>query len=125
MRIITILLALLPSIVLAETIQEKLFQQAVKGTKCEQIANNGRYCTYEFGSILKIGIKDVGGTDTVVGFHNSNINNDLYATLYFGCIAVVPGHAHQKNYEREYGVYISPTTGLIYNTSTECRESLE
>lgn len=125
MRIMIFLLVLFPSLVLAETPQEKLFQRALKGTKCEQIPNNGRYCTYQFGSILEIGIKDVGGTDTVVGFHNSNINNELYAVLYFGCISVVPGKAHPLNYGREYGVFISPTTGLVYQTSAECRSTLE
>lgn len=125
MRIMIFLMALLPSLVLAETPQEKLFQRALKGTKCEQIPNNGRYCTYKFGSILEIGIKDVGGTDTVVGFHNSNINNELYAVLYFGCISVVPGKAHPLKYGREYGVFISPTTGLVYQTSAECRGTLK
>jgi hypothetical protein len=105
--------------------QDVLFQRALKGTSCEQIPNNGRYCKYEFGKVLEIGIKDVGGTDTVVGFHNSSIKNELYAVLYFGCIAVVPGQAHPRNYDREYGVHISPKTGLVYKTSAECRASLE
>ena len=82
MRTTIFLLALLPSLALAQTSQEKLFQRALQGTKCEQIPNNGRYCTYQFGSILEIGIKDVGGSDTVIGFHNSNIKNEFYATLY-------------------------------------------
>ena len=123
--IATFLLAVLPSLTLAQTQQEKLFQAALQGTKCEQIPNNGRYCTYQFGRILEIGIKDVGGSDTVVGFHNSNIKNDLYAVLYFGCIAIVPGKAHPRNYGREYGVFISPTTGLVYQTSAECRGTLK
>jgi hypothetical protein len=104
--------------------QEVLFQRALKGTSCEQVPNNGRYCKYDFGKSLLIGIKDVGGTDTVVGFHNSNIKNELYAVLYFGCIVVVPGEAHTRNYDKEYGVHISPKTGLVYKTSAECRASL-
>jgi hypothetical protein len=119
------LLTLLPSLALAQSPQEKLFQRTLQGSKCEQIQDNGRYCTYQFGSILEIGIKDVGGSDTVVGFHNSNIKNELYAALYFGCIAVVPGKAHPDNYGREYGVFISPTTGLVYQTSAECRGTLK
>ncbi len=43
------------------TQQEALFQRALNGTKCEQIPNNGRYCKYQFGNVLEIGIKDVGG----------------------------------------------------------------
>ena len=108
----------------AQSKQDVLFQRALKATSCEQVPNNGRYCQYEFERVLSIGIKDVGGTDTVVGFHNSNIKNELYAVLYFGCIAVVPGEAHPKNYDREYGVHISPKTGLVYRTSAECRASL-
>ncbi len=122
-----ILAALLPlplSNAFAQSNQDALFQRAVKATKCAQIPNNGRYCTYKFGSELTIGIKDVGGTDTVVGFHNSNIKNELYAVLYFGCIAVVPGEAHPRNYDKDYRVHISPKTGMLYRTSIECRASL-
>lgn len=108
-----------------QSLQDRLFQRAIEATKCEEIPNNGRYCKYKFGKALQIGIKDVGGSDTVVGFHNSNINNELYAVLYFGCVAVVPGHAHPKNYDREYGVFISPKTGNIYRTSSECQASLK
>jgi hypothetical protein len=104
--------------------QDVLFQRALKGTSCEQVPNNGRYCKYEFGKVLAIGIKDVGGTDTVIGFHNSNIKNELYAVLYLGCVVVVPGDAHPRNYDKEYGVHISPRSGLVYKTSAECRASL-
>ena len=71
-----------------------------------------------------IGIKDVGGSDTVIGFHNSNIKNELYAVLYFGCVVVVPGKAHPDNYTKDYGVSISPKTGLVYKTTSKCRASL-
>jgi hypothetical protein len=110
--------------VYAVDLQEDLYQRAVGSTKCEQIPNNGIYCKYQFGRVLEIGIKDVGGSDTVIGFHNSNIENELYAIMYFGCVAVVPGKAHPKSYGQEYGVHISPRTGHIYRTSPECRESL-
>ncbi len=108
-----------------QSLQDRLVQRAIEGTKCEEIPNNGRYCTYKFEKVLEIGIKDVGGSDTVVGFQNSNINNELYAVLYFGCVALVPGHAHPKNYGLDYGVFISPKTGNIYRTSSECRASLK
>lgn len=107
------------------SLQDRLFQRAIEATKCKDVRNNGRYCTYGFGKALQIGIKDVGGSDTVVGFHNSNINNELYAVLYFGCVVVVPGHAHSKNYNKDYGVFISPKTGNIYRTSPECQASLK
>ncbi len=108
-----------------KSLQDRLFQRAIAATKCEEIPNNGRYCTYQFGNVLQIGIKDVGGSDTVVGFHNSNINNELYAVLYFGCVSVVPGRAHPRNYDSNYGVYISPKTGNIYRSSAECQATLK
>lgn len=104
--------------------QEALYQRALKAMSCEQIPNNGRYCKYEFGKTLSLGIKDVGGNDTVVGFHNSNIKNELYAVLYFGCISVIPGDAHPRNYDKQYGVHISPKTGMVYKSSAECRATL-
>jgi hypothetical protein len=107
------------------SLQDRWVQRAIDGTKCEDIPNNGRYCTYSFGDVLKIGIKDVGGSDTVVGFHKSNIDSELYAVLYFGCVAVVAGKANPKNYDRDYGVFISPKTGNIYRTSPECKASLK
>lgn len=125
MRSLFLLFALLPATVFAQSLQDKLFQRALEGTKCEQIPNNGWYCKYTFGSTLEVGIKDVGGTDTVVGFHNSNIKNELYAVLYFGCVVVVPGKAHPRNYDINYGVHISPKTGLVYQNSAECRKSLK
>lgn len=108
----------------AQTLQEQLLQRAALGTTCKEIPNNGRYCTYKFGDILEIGIKDVGGTDIVIGFHQSDMRKELYAVMYFGCVAVVPGQAHPRNYDRDYGVFISPRTGRIYSTSVECRKTL-
>jgi hypothetical protein len=128
LRVLVSTLALLLGTVPAfaqTSLQDRLFQRAIEATKCGEIPNNGRYCTYGFGKVLQIGIKDVGRSDTVVGFHNSNINNELYAVLYFGCVAVVPGHAHPKNYNKDYGVFISPKTGNIYRTSPECQASLK
>ena len=44
------------SAAVAQSKQDVLFQRAVKATKCEQVPNNGRYCTYDFGPALTIGI---------------------------------------------------------------------
>ena len=123
--VLTVILSFAGSSVNAAQLEDQLFARAIAATKCEQIPNNGRYCTYRFGEALEIGIKDVGGTDTVVGFHHSNIKNDLYAVLYFGCVAVVPGKAHPHNYDQDYGVFISPMTGLIYQTRKECGATLK
>jgi hypothetical protein len=123
---LALLLATTPAFA-QKSLQDRLFQRAVEATKCNDFPRpTGRYyCTYKFGKVLQIGIKDVGGSDTVIGFHNSNINNELYAVMYFGCVAVVPGHAHPKNYDLDYGVFISPKTGNIYRTSSECQVSLK
>ena len=107
------------------SLKNRLFKLAIEAIKCEETPNNGRYCTYKFDKVLEIGIQDVGGSDTVVGFHNTNINNELYAVLYFGCVAIVPGHAHPKKHDLDYGALISPKTGYIYRTSSECRASLK
>jgi hypothetical protein len=106
-----------------QTLQEALLKRAAIGMTCKEIPNNGQYCTYKFGDALEIGIKDVGGADTIIGFHRSDMRSKLYAAMYFGCVAVVPGKAHPRNYERNYGVFISPKTGRIYSTSSECRET--
>ena len=123
-----LLLLAVPSMALhiaqAQSPQDSLFQRALKATTCSQTLSNGRICKYEFGNTLSITIKDVGGTDTVVGFQNSNINNELYAVLYFACVVIVPGAAHPRSYDRDYGVHISPKTGLVYKSSAECRSSL-
>ena len=129
-RVLAPTLALLLAAGLAfaqQSLQDRLFQRAIEATKCNDFPRpTGRYyCTYKFGKVLEIGIKDVGGSDTVIGFHNSNINNELYAVMYFGCVAVVPGHAHPRNYDLDYGVFISPKTGNIYRTSSECQASLK
>ena len=123
---LALLLAATPAFA-QQSLQDRLFQRAIEATKCNDFPRpTGRYyCTYKFGKVLEIGIKDVGGSDTVIGFHNSNINNELYAVMYFGCVAVVPGHAHPRNYDLDYGVFISPKTGNIYRTSSECQVSLK
>ena len=108
----------------AQSLQDRLFRRALDGTTCREVPNNGRYCNYKFGEFLEIGVKDVGGSDTVIGFHRSDIRNELYAVLYFGCVAVVPGQAHTRNYSSDYGVFISPRTGDVYRTSAECRRTL-
>jgi len=92
----------------------------VAGADCKQTVNNGLVCSYKIGKVLSFSIKDAGGTDAVVGFHYSNIDEELYAVLYFGCIVVVPGKAHPRNYGPDYGVYVSPANGRVYRTRREC-----
>ena len=129
-RYITLILKIFVSLAVSTAlasqndIQEQLFTRALKASSCEQTPNNGRICSYRFEKTLEVNIKDVGGADTVVAFRLSDINKELYAVMYFGCVAVVPGIAHPQNYGKEYGVFISPNTGLVYRSIAECKKSL-
>ena len=69
--------------------QELLFIKVDEGTSCTNTINNGLICDYKIGESLEFSIKDVGGSDTVIGFHLSNIDNEFYAVMYFGCVVVV------------------------------------
>ena len=123
-RLLSVLAALLLSATaFSDSLQEQLFAKVVAGADCKQTINNGLMCEYKIGDQLRFSIKDAGGTDTVVGFHLSNINNEFYAVLYFGCIVVVPGHAHPRNYNKDYGVYVSPKNGRVYKTKVECQSA--
>ena len=108
-------------VAVADVLQDQLFARVVAGAECKQTVNNGLICDYKVGSKLSFSIKDAGGTDTVVGFHYSNINDEFYAVYYFDCIVVVPGHAHPRNYDRDYGVYVSPKNGRVIRTRKECQ----
>jgi len=108
----------------AEGRADRLLKRAVAATSCEQVPNNGRRCNYKFGDILEFSVKDVGGTDTVISFTMSNSKNELYAVMYFGCVAVVPGSASREDHDLSHNVFISPVTGKVYKTSSQCRASL-
>jgi hypothetical protein len=105
----------------ADPLHDDLFAKVVAAAKCEQTVNNGLLCEYKISDDLWVSIKDAGGSDTVVGFQKSNIDSRLYAVMYFGCIAVVPGKSHPLGYGKEYGVFISPSNGRVYRTVAECR----
>lgn len=104
----------------ADAQQLLLLNRVLAGMKCEETLNNGRICDYIVGKLV-FSIKDVGGTDTVIGFRHSDIEDELYAVMYFGCVAVVPGKAHPRNYGLDFGVHVSPVTGNVYATSDACR----
>lgn len=102
-----------------------LYDRVHGGVSCEQTADSGRYCTYKIDAVVEIGIKDVGGEHTVVGFRHSNVDAALYAVLYGGCVAIVPGKGNKSAKQRDYGVFISPKTGEVYRASVQCQESLK
>ena len=105
--------------------EPSLYERVKSGVFCEQSADSGRYCTYKIDAVFEIGIKDVGGEHTVVGFRHSNVDAELYAVLYGGCIAIVPGKGNKSAKQRDYGVFISPNTGEVYRASVQCAESLK
>jgi hypothetical protein len=107
----------------AQSLQDHLFAKVVGGTTCERTVSNGLVCNYEIGERLSFSIKDAGGSDTVIGFNRSDIAEEFYAVLYFGCMVVVPGHAHARNCDRDYGVYVSPKNGRAYRTRQQCRSA--
>jgi hypothetical protein len=102
--------------------QVQLLNRVLAGMKCQETTNNGRICDYSVGKLV-FSIKDIGGTDTVIGFRHSDIEDELYAVMYFGCVAVVPGKAHPRDYNLDFGVHVSPVTGNVYATSEACREA--
>jgi hypothetical protein len=104
----------------ADAQQLQLLNRVLAGMKCEETTNNGRICDYSVGKLV-FSIKDIGGADTVIGFRHSDIEDELYAVMYLGCVAVVPGKAHPRNYDLDFGVHISPVTGDVYATSEACR----
>lgn len=105
----------------SQSLQDSLFERVVAGSDCKQTVNNGLVCDYKIGNTLSFSIKDAGGADTVVGFGYSDISKEFYAVYYFGCIVVVPGAAHPRNYDRDFGVYVSPKNGRVYKTRQECQ----
>lgn len=99
---------------------DNLFELVVAGAECKQSLNNGLMCDYRVGKKLRFAIKDAGGSDELIGFRHSDINDDFYAVMYFGCIVVVPGLA-TKNYGKDDNVYVSPKNGRVYRKKEECQ----
>lgn len=118
-----IVLGLLP--MLAGAAEPGLYDRVKRGSSCEQSKDAGRYCEFKIDGVVDIGIKDVGGDHTVVGFRHSDVDAELYAVLYGGCIAIVPGKGNTSARHRDYGVFISPRTGEVYRASVACEQSLK
>ncbi len=110
---------------IAAAAEPSLYERVKSAVSCEQSEANGRYCEYKLDGVLEIGIKNVGGANTVVGFRHSNVDAELYAVLYGGCIAIVPGKSNKTAHHRDYGVFISPKDGVVYRTSVQCEHSLK
>ena len=106
----------------AQSPQEELVASVIAGADCKQTLNNGLVCEYKVvGKKLHFSIKDAGGSDEVIGFRHSDINDDYYAVMYFGCIVVVPGLANKKKYGKDDGAFVAPKNGRVYRTRHECQ----
>ena len=105
--------------------EKSLYERVKGGMSCEDSQEHGRYCEYKVAGSIDIGIKDVGGENTVIGFRHSDVEAELYAVFYGGCVAVVPGKGNTSAKHRDYGVFISPRSGEVYRTSVECEHSLK
>lgn len=97
-----------------------MFELVVAGAECKQDLNNWLNCNYKVGHNLKFSIKDAGGSDQVIAFNHSDINDDYAAVMYFGCIVVIPGKA-TKNHGIDDNIYVSPKNGRVYRTRQECQ----
>ena len=106
----------------AQSLLNKMFELVVAGAECKQDLNNWLNCNYKVGQNLKFSIKDAGGSDQVISFNHSDINDDYAAVMYFGCIVVIPGHA-TKNHGKDDNVYVSPKNGRVYQTRQECQSA--
>jgi hypothetical protein len=121
LRLVLFLVALSsPNLAGAQSLLDKMFELVVAGAECKQDVNNGLICNYKVGQNLKFSIKDAGGSDQVITFRHSDINDDYAAVMYFGCIVVIPGFA-TKNYGKDDNVYISPKNGRVYRKREECQ----
>ncbi len=104
----------------AQPAQEDLFARVVLAGKCKPTTRNGQHCDYVFGRTLSFSIRDAGDGDPLVVFSYSNANEDLFAIMVSGCVAVVPGAGQPPFDDKEYGVYVSPRTGRAYASRAEC-----
>lgn len=106
---------------IADSGPQGLVSRIQAGTTCELVPNNGKHCSYRVPKILDLSIKDVGGPDTVIAFNASDVNNELYAVVYQSCIAVVPGQTYKGKSTPSTAAFISPVTGQVYSSLTDCK----
>jgi hypothetical protein len=99
-----------------------VLNRMLQGTHCEDVPNNGLRCKYRLGT-LEVSIGDVGGATPIVAFNHSDSEDEFYAVMYSGCIAIIPTRTEIAKHERNYGVFISPVTGKVYLTPGECIEA--
>jgi len=96
-----------------------VLNRMLQGTHCEDDPDNGRHCKYRLGT-LEVSIGDVGGVTPIVAFNHSDSEDEFYAVMYSGCIAIIPTRTEVAKHDHNYGVFISPVTGKVYLTPGEC-----
>jgi hypothetical protein len=96
-----------------------LLNRMLRGTHCEGVPDNGLHCKYRLGT-LEVSIGDVGGATPVVAFNHSDSEDEFYAVMYSGCIAIIHPRTEMAKHDINFGVFISPVTGRVYLTPGEC-----
>lgn len=107
----------------APTPQDELFKEVVERGSCKQTRDSGTFCEYKVGKKFWLSIRDVGGREEAIVFQHSDWDEDYYAVLHGGCIAVVPGALNQRKFANYDGVYISPKNGRLFRALAECQSA--
>ena len=103
----------------------ELFDLVVMGASCRQVGSTGTafWCDYSIGDKLKLIVRQESTGVSNIGFKHSDMQDDLYAVMYDGCVAVVPGAGHPRNYDSRYVAYISPVNGRVYKELGDCKSA--
>src|SRR4051795_676996 len=75
-----------------------LLNQMLSGTHCQGTPTDGLQCTYRLGT-LEIAIGNVGGATPIVAFNHSDSDDEFYAVMYSGCIAVIHTRKEMAKHE--------------------------
>ena len=102
---------------------DELFNVVVRGASCRQEGSTGTafWCDYAIGPKLRLVVREESTGKSNIAFRHSDMQDDLYAVMYDGCVAVVPGAAHPSNYDQRYVAYISPANGRVYKELADCK----
>jgi|LNAP01.1.fsa_nt_gb hypothetical protein len=101
--------------------REDLFRLVVSGSTCRQLPHGNRtLCEYKVGK-LEFALRNEENGIYNIAFRHSDQQDDFYAVHYGGCVAVVPGLGHPRNYEAEYVAYVAPQNGRVYRDLTQCK----
>lgn len=71
---------------------------------------------------MKLSVREKSTGVSNIAFKHSDMDDNLSAVMYGGCVAIVPGAARPANYGKEYVVaYISPAKGKACRHLLGCK----